>query len=216
MDRALTDDDDPLIDDDQEAYVPPPPVSTDIPAPRTETPEAPEAPRGGGAATGRAYGPAAPPYAPTSPYAPAAPPVDAARRVRPCWQCGHPLPPGTSSCPECLEPTRHLRLIGSRPRLDLRHGEGAPLRLGRHPVWARPEVFGALQCEREVSRCHAVVQLAPDGTLWLTENPRGTANGTYVNHERIPRGGRVRLEDGDVIGLGEKVAFTVLLPDPAG
>ncbi|CAM5700470.1 FHA domain-containing protein [Streptomyces aurantiogriseus] len=134
--------------------------------------------------------------------------------ARPCWRCAFPVPSGTSVCPECLESARHLRLVGTRPQLDIRHGEGPPLRLGRHPVWARPEVATALRCEEDVSRCHATIRLAPDGTLWLTENPAGTSNGTYVNNERIPQGTRVPLHDGDVIGLGRRVALTVLLTDP--
>ncbi|MFJ8106731.1 FHA domain-containing protein [Streptomyces sp. NPDC096132] len=136
-------------------------------------------------------------------------------RSHPCWSCGTAVPSGSPVCPECQESTRHLRLLGPGASIDLRHGEGPPLRLGRHPVWATA-VAAALAGDRGkgVSRRHAEIQLTPDGRMWLTEYAHGTLNGTYVNDERIGRGARVPLDDGDVIGLGQNCAFTVLLVEP--
>ncbi|MGW0823821.1 FHA domain-containing protein [Streptomyces sp. NPDC002845] len=134
---------------------------------------------------------------------------------RPCWSCGSPVPSGSPGCPECQEPTRHVRLISPEPSIDLRHGAGPPLRLGRHPVWA-PAVAAALSGERGkgVSRRHASVEMALDGAVWLEEHADGTMNGTYVNGERIGRGARVPLNDGDVVRLGQTCAFKVLLVGP--
>ncbi|MEU1177244.1 FHA domain-containing protein [Streptomyces sp. NPDC005820] len=136
-------------------------------------------------------------------------------RSHPCWSCAAAVPAGSAACPECQESVRHLRLLGPGSSIDLRHGEGPPLRLGRHPVWATA-VAGALSGDRGkgVSRRHAELQLAPDGTMSLTECAHGTLNGTYVNAERIAPGARVPVRDGDVIGLGRNCAFTVLLVEP--
>ncbi|WP_416977610.1 FHA domain-containing protein [Streptomyces sp. T028] len=136
-------------------------------------------------------------------------------RSHPCWSCAAAVPAGSPSCPECQESTRHLRLIGPGSSIDLRHGEGPPLRLGRHPVWATA-VAVALSGDKGkgVSRRHAELQLMPDGTMWLTECAHGTTNGTYVDDERIAPGARVPVTDGNVIGLGRNCAFTVLLVEP--
>ncbi|MFF4657255.1 FHA domain-containing protein [Streptomyces sp. NPDC001381] len=143
------------------------------------------------------------------------PPYPGPPPSHPCWSCGAAVPPGSPACPECQESTRHLRLIGPGSSVDLRHGEGPPLRLGRHPVWATA-VAAALAGDKGkgVSRRHAELQLTPDGAMWLTEYADGTLNGTYVNDVRIDRGARVAVSDGDVIGLGRNCAFTVLLVEP--
>ncbi|MFF5182888.1 FHA domain-containing protein [Streptomyces sp. NPDC000345] len=143
------------------------------------------------------------------------PPYPGPPPSHPCWSCGAAVAPGSPACPECQESTRHLRLIGPGSSIDLRHGEGPPLRLGRHPVWATA-VAAALAGDKGkgVSRRHAELQLAPDGAMWLTEYADGTLNGTYVNDVRIDRGARVALSDGDVIGLGRNCAFKVLLVEP--
>ena len=51
-----------------------------------------------------------------------------------------------------------------------------------------------------VSRLHAVLLKAPDGT-WSVIDP-GSANGTVVNGSEIPHGQAVPLRDGDRIHLG--------------
>ncbi|MET9558868.1 FHA domain-containing protein [Streptomyces tauricus] len=151
--------------------------------------------------------PGPPPSAPPPP--PPAPPS------RPCWSCGEGVPAGSSACPECQESTRHLRLISPGASIDRRFGEGPPLRLGRHPVWGQALAVDLSDDNgRGVSRRHATVELTSDGSVWLTEHPGGTTNGTYVNGERIERGARVPLRDGDVVGLGRHFAFTLLTVEP--
>ncbi|MFF9062488.1 FHA domain-containing protein [Streptomyces sp. NPDC014882] len=142
---------------------------------------------------------------------PAGPQVSAAPRTHPCWSCAADVPSGASACPECQESVRHLRLISTRPPVQLRHGGCGPLNLGRHPSWAAPAVAAALDGERGVSRRHASIEMAPDGGLWLTEHPAGTVNGTFVNGERVPPGDRVPVADGDTVRLGTYCAFTVLV-----
>jgi FHA domain len=56
-----------------------------------------------------------------------------------------------------------------------------------------------------VSRLHAVLTLAPDGT-WSIHDP-GSANGTFVNGRELAIGERVTLHEGDRINLG---AWTVI------
>ncbi|MFJ4619053.1 FHA domain-containing protein [Streptomyces sp. NPDC088812] len=155
--------------------------------------------------------PAPPPWpAPDEPAPAPAPPSS----VHPCWSCAAPVPSGAPACPECQESPRHLWLISTRPPVDLRHGAGSPLNLGRHPGWAAPAVATALDGAPGVSRRHASVELAPDGGVWLTEHPHGTTNGTYVNDERVPAGTRVPLSDGDMVGLGRHCAFRLVLVEP--
>ncbi|MCF4139845.1 FHA domain-containing protein [Streptomyces sp. Tue 6430] len=142
---------------------------------------------------------------------PAGSQVSDAPRTHPCWSCAADVPSGASTCPECQESVRHLRLISTRPPVQLRHGGCGPLNLGRHPSWAAPTVAAALDGERGVSRRHASIEMAPDGGLWLTEHPAGTVNGTFVNGERVPPGDRVPVADGDTVRLGTYCAFTVLV-----
>ncbi|WP_086773016.1 FHA domain-containing protein [Streptomyces bobili] len=151
-----------------------------------------------------------PPPWPTAPPEPVAPPS----RAHSCWSCAADVPSGASACPECQESARHLRLISTRPQVDLRHGSCGPLNLGRHPTWAAPDVAAALDGEQGVSRRHASVEMTPDGGLWLTEHPTGTLNGTFVNGERVPPGERVPVTDGDTVRLGRHCAFTLLVVEP--
>ncbi|GKQ36913.1 FHA domain-containing protein [Streptomyces sp. A012304] len=136
---------------------------------------------------------------------------------RPCWSpsCGATVPGGAAACPECQESVRHLRLISTRPPVDLRHGTGGPLNLGRDPLWA-PAVAADLDGEPGVSRRHASIELTPDDGAWLTEPSGGTTNGTFVNGVRVEAGRRVRVGDGDTVRLGRHCAFTLLLVEPAG
>jgi pSer/pThr/pTyr-binding forkhead associated (FHA) protein len=73
----------------------------------------------------------------------------------------------------------------------------AGLLIGR----AAPEEDGRLGGDLEISRGHARISRAPDGQLSIED--LGSANGTFVNGERIdaPR----KLELGDVIGVGKTV-----------
>jgi pSer/pThr/pTyr-binding forkhead associated (FHA) protein len=59
-----------------------------------------------------------------------------------------------------------------------------------------------------VSRLHAVLLKAPDGT-WSVVDP-GSANGTEVNGSEIPQGQVVPLHEGDRIHLGAWTELRVI------
>ncbi|MGH3249701.1 MAG: FHA domain-containing protein [Trebonia sp.] len=80
---------------------------------------------------------------------------------------------------------------------------GPEVRIGRHSASSGidPEIdLSVAPADPGVSRLHAVLLLAPDGT-WSVVDP-GSANGTAVNGSEIPRGEAVPLRDGDRIHLG--------------
>jgi FHA domain len=58
-----------------------------------------------------------------------------------------------------------------------------------------------------ISRLHAVLSLAPDGT-WSILDP-GSANGTFVNGRELVTGEMVTLHEGDRINLGAWTVITV-------
>ncbi|MCL4505427.1 MAG: FHA domain-containing protein [Chloroflexi bacterium] len=59
-----------------------------------------------------------------------------------------------------------------------------------------------LDSQSGVSGSHAVV--LNEGGIWYVQDSNST-NGTSVNGQKLPRGGRMRLQDHAVIGLGPKV-----------
>src|SRR6516165_6364732 len=71
---------------------------------------------------------------------------------------------------------------------------GTELLIGREA----PEEAGRLGNDPKISRRHAAVRRAADGTLTIED--LGSANGTFVNGERI--GAPRELAVGDVIRLG--------------
>jgi hypothetical protein len=80
---------------------------------------------------------------------------------------------------------------------------GSEMRIGRHSKSSGidPEIdLSAPPADPGVSRLHAVLLKAPDGT-WSVIDP-GSANGTTVNGSEIPQGQAVPLRDGDRIHLG--------------
>jgi hypothetical protein len=80
---------------------------------------------------------------------------------------------------------------------------GTEVRIGRHSVSSGidPEIdLSVPPADPGVSRLHAVLLKAPDGT-WSVVDP-GSANGTAVNGSEIPHGQAVPLRDGDRIHLG--------------
>jgi hypothetical protein len=80
---------------------------------------------------------------------------------------------------------------------------GTEVRIGRHSVSSGidPEIdLSVPPADPGVSRLHAVLLKAPDGT-WSVVDP-GSANGTAVNGSEIPHGQAVQLRDGDRIHLG--------------
>jgi hypothetical protein len=80
---------------------------------------------------------------------------------------------------------------------------GTEVRIGRHSASSGidPEIdLSVPPADPGVSRLHAVLLKAPDGT-WSVIDP-GSANGTVVNGSEIPPGQAVPLRDGDRIHLG--------------
>jgi len=95
-------------------------------------------------------------------------------------------------------PERRFRLAGTEVRVG-RRSESR----GIHP---EIDLTGP-PADPGVSRLHAVLVAAPDGT-WSVVDP-GSANGTLVNGGEIPPGAAVPLRDGDVIHLGAWTALTI-------
>jgi hypothetical protein len=88
-------------------------------------------------------------------------------------------------------PQRRFRLAGNE------------VRIGRHSLSSGidPEIdLSVPPADPGVSRLHAVLLKAPDGTLSVIDP--GSANGTVVNGSEIPYGQAVPLRDGDRIHLG--------------
>jgi hypothetical protein len=80
---------------------------------------------------------------------------------------------------------------------------GPEVRIGRRSVSSgiNPEIdLSVPPADPGVSRLHAVLLLAPDGT-WSVVDP-GSANGTVLNGTEIPQGQAVPLRDGDRINVG--------------
>jgi hypothetical protein len=88
---------------------------------------------------------------------------------------------------------------------------GTEVRIGRHSVSSGidPEIdLSVPPADPGVSRLHAVLLQAPDGT-WSVIDP-GSANGTAVNGSEIPRGQAVPLREGDRIHLGAWTQLRVI------
>lgn len=62
--------------------------------------------------------------------------------------------------------------------------------------------------QAQVSRCHAQLTLGCEGELTLVDT---SANGSFVNGWRLPKGGRRALSEGDQISLGAPHASGVML-----
>jgi pSer/pThr/pTyr-binding forkhead associated (FHA) protein len=88
---------------------------------------------------------------------------------------------------------------------------GTEVRIGRHSPSSGidPEIdLSVPPADPGVSRLHAVLLRAPDGT-WSVVDP-GSANGTAVNGSEIPPGQRVPLREGDRIHLGAWTELRVM------
>ncbi|WP_214665328.1 FHA domain-containing protein, partial [Streptomyces javensis] len=131
----------------------------------------------------------------------------------PCWNCRAPVAPRDTRCASCGRARTHVLLVCTEPCLELRHGPGPPLRLGRHPDWA-PRTAAAFAGWNKVSRHHASITVEPDGTAWVEEPEAGSRNGTYLNGARIAAGVRTPVRDGDQLRLGLRVGFSVRLYGP--
>jgi hypothetical protein len=87
---------------------------------------------------------------------------------------------------------------------------GTEVRVGRRSVsrGIDPEIdLTGPPADPGVSRLHALLVAAPDGT-WSVVDP-GSANGTLVNGNEIPQGTAIPLHDGDRIHLGAWTALTI-------
>ena len=87
---------------------------------------------------------------------------------------------------------------------------GNQMRIGRRSAThgLEPEIdLAGPPTDPGVSRLHAVLIAAPDGT-WAVLDP-GSANGTLVNGRKIAIGDPVPLQDGDRINLGAWTVITV-------
>jgi hypothetical protein len=161
--------------------------------------------------------PAAPVPPPAAPMPPSAAPGGPATPPAPAtvW-------PGT---PAAGQPQWAALVIADRDYYDAVQAEGGPdasgisfpvycperrfplggteVRIGRRSVSSgiSPEIdLSVPPADPGVSRLHAVLLRAPDGT-WSVVDP-GSANGTVVNGTEIPQGQAVELHDGDRIHLG--------------
>ncbi|MER6916539.1 FHA domain-containing protein [Streptomyces sp. NPDC000594] len=133
-----------------------------------------------------------------------------------CWNCREPVAPAETHCPTCDAPRTHTVLSCPDLALELTHGPGAPLRLGRDPVWApaTAAAFGALP---RISRRQAQITVDPDGSVWVEEPSPPSTNRTYVNGEPVGPGRRARLRDGDELRFGRRIVhFTVRVRGPGG
>ncbi len=87
---------------------------------------------------------------------------------------------------------------------------GRQMRIGRRSATreSQPEIDLATQNgDPGISRLHAVLTAAPDGT-WSITDP-GSANGTLLNGREINVGQQVTLHEGDRINLGAWTVITV-------
>ncbi|MFD8385345.1 FHA domain-containing protein [Streptomyces sp. NPDC059679] len=132
---------------------------------------------------------------------------------KPCWNCREQVAPRDPRCTACGSTRTHVLLICSDPCLELRHGPGAPLTLGRHPDWA-PETAAVFADRPKVSRRHVSITVEPDGRAWAEEPPEGSHNGTFINGAKLMPGVRTPLRDEDQLRLGLRISITVRLYGP--
>jgi len=130
-----------------------------------------------------------------------------------CPECGATLDhPDTAVCPQCLSPIAVTAMAAMTVTITLTEPEtrfvvpaGGRLRLGRDP--ARSPAAKALDGYGNVSRDHAELALAADGTVTVTD--RGSLNGTFVNGARLEAGRPHPLSDGDQLRLGATAVLYV-------
>ena len=132
-----------------------------------------------------------------------------------CPNCGEMITPETEVCPNCgkvlREPPPPPILAAF---LDIKEGpnEGQQFKMDE-PI----TIIGrdADQCNFSIdhgtiSRQHAEIT-QEDGQYWLQD--KGSRNGTYLNGDQLTTG-RVKLHEGDEIGIGRKVTLVFnLRPD---
>ncbi|MEU6932946.1 FHA domain-containing protein [Streptomyces sp. NPDC046374] len=82
--------------------------------------------------------------------------------------------------------------------------------LGRDPEWA-PATAAALAAYPTVSRRHASIAVAPDGTATVTEEPSTAANGTRLAGIDLVAGRPYPVTDGDRLQLGARIGCVITL-----
>lgn len=135
---------------------------------------------------------------------------DAAPR---CPKCAALIPdPANRVCVECLEPLTSttpapagVRLLFAGHAIDV-PAPGSVL-LGRDPT--QSSVAGHFAANDNVSRRHASVGAEPDGSAWVRDEY--SANGTFVNDNRVPGGKKTPLVDGDRLRMASDVVATIEL-----
>lgn len=61
-----------------------------------------------------------------------------------------------------------------------------------------------------LSGSHAEFQIFPSGDMWVRDLE--SSNGTRVNNQTVPRGGKLRIRPGDQVQLGRELLFVVVRP----
>jgi hypothetical protein len=118
-----------------------------------------------------------------------------------------PQPPDTDGDPAQARqrPPREcwLRVAfeAGRQAWQLEVAPGSKAELGRDPGYA-PRTADSLAADDTVSRRHGVIGLDPDGSAWICDV--GSANGTFVNGQLLPKDPKERraLRHGDRLQLG--------------
>jgi pSer/pThr/pTyr-binding forkhead associated (FHA) protein len=107
------------------------------------------------------------------------------------------LPPSVGSFPD-RPVERRIPLAGNQMRIGRRSANGD----------FEPEIdLAEPLADRGVSRLHAVLVAAPDGTWSLMDS--GSANGTFLNGSEVATGAMVPVREGDRINLGAWTAITL-------
>lgn len=119
------------------------------------------------------------------------------------------IDPDASACPYCNRSLGGQSLDAGGKTLELgtvRFGlaDGESVVLGRDATVS--PLHGELASYPNVSRRHAEIRAGTGATVVVRD--LGSTNGTFVNGERVSEA-PVRLQDGDVIGLGATARLTV-------
>ncbi|MFF0427888.1 FHA domain-containing protein [Streptomyces sp. NPDC004520] len=112
------------------------------------------------------------------------------------------VPPDPAAAPARLRFDEVALTVTVRP--------GTVAGLGRDPEWA-PCTAAALAEHRTVSRRHASVTVAADGTATVTEEPSGAVNRTRLNGVDLIAGQAYPLTDGDRLWLGSRISCVITL-----